>query len=115
MHPAFNYSFGHWCNIYPLTVEWENQSIFEEGEVPLQMTIKHYFLKDVFNINGAILILIVFFSFAFVYLVIYKFPQMKNLLRREHYNGLYPIYLVYSAEVVSGLPFNVIMPLIFSS
>ena len=55
-----------------------------------------------FNLNGCIVILMVFFSFAFVYLVIYKFPQMKKLLRREHYNGLYPIY----SELQETMVFN---------
>ena len=106
---------------------------------PWNETKSPYYQSDVFNINGAITILVVFFSFAFVYLVIYKFPQMKKLLRRyfkslifnlnlgrsnqdivmkiyfrEHYNGLYPIYAIYLAEISSGLPFNLIMPLIFS-
>ena len=49
---------------------------------PWNETKSPYYQSDVFNINGAITILVVFFSFAFVYLVIYKFPQMKKLLRR---------------------------------
>ena len=72
---------------------------------PWNETKSPYYQSDVFNINGAITILVVFFSFAFVYLVIYKFPQMKKLLRR------YVTSLIFKARLFKAgqfMPKNMI-------
>jgi len=68
---------------------------------------------DSFNINGAIFSAVCSFSFTYMFLVVFAFPRMKIVLRREYYDGMYNLITAYLAESVAGLPFLFIMPGLF--
>jgi len=74
-----------------------------------------YTETDVFNINGAIFSAICSFSFSYLFLVVFAFPRIQVVLRREYYDGMYPLVAAYLAEICSGIPFLLIMPCIFIS
>ena len=65
---------------------------------------------DAFNINGAFFSLVCSFSFAYLFIVVFAFPRMLVVLRREYYDGLYKLVTAFMAEVIAGLPFVLIMP-----
>ena len=66
-----------------------------------------------FNINGAIFSAVCSFSFAYLFLVVFSFPRMKVVLRREYYDGLYPLFIAFLTESAAGLPFLFAMPFVF--
>ena len=68
---------------------------------------------DAFNINGAIFSAICSFSFTYLFLVVFAFPRMQVVLRREYYDGMYHLITAFLAETVAGLPFLFIMPGLF--
>ena len=72
-----------------------------------------YDKTDVFNINGAIFSAVCSFSFAYLFLVVFSFPRMKVVLRREYYDGLYPLFIAFLTESAAGLPFLFAMPFLF--
>lgn len=81
--------------------------------IPWNANVNPYDKTDVFNINGAIFAVVCSISFAYLFLVVITFPRIKILLRREYYDGLYPLYIVFLNENVSGLPFLIIVSFLF--
>lgn len=68
---------------------------------------------DTFNINGAIFSAVCSFSFSYLFLVVFSFPRMQIVLRREYYDGLYYLLTAFLAEIFAGLPFLLVMPGLF--
>jgi hypothetical protein len=72
-----------------------------------------YDQTDVFNINGALFSSVCSFSFTYLFLVVFAFPRMQIVLRREFYDGLYYLITAFLAESIAGLPFLLVMPGLF--
>ena len=72
-----------------------------------------YTEMDAFNINGAIFSSLATFSFTYLFVVVFAFPQMQTVLRKEYYDGMYHLLTAFLAETVSGLPFLLTMPGLF--
>eukprot|EP00667_Euglena_gracilis_P001372 EG_transcript_1372 len=47
--------------------------------------------------------------------IVHTFPAEKAVLNREHRNGLYNIFPYYLSKFASELPFQILLPMIFSS
>eukprot|EP00667_Euglena_gracilis_P009350 EG_transcript_9492 len=47
--------------------------------------------------------------------IVHTFPAEKAVLRREHANGMYSIFPYFFSKFVSELPFQVLLPVIYSS
>jgi len=81
--------------------------------VPWDSRINPYEEVDAFNINGAIFSLVCSFSFTYLFLVVFAFPRMQVVLRREYYDGLYKLGTAFMAEIIAGIPFLLAMPFFF--
>jgi len=68
---------------------------------------------DAFNINGAIFSAVCSFSFTYLFLVVFAFPRIQVVLRREYYDGMYALGAAFLAETLAGLPFLLLMPAAF--
>ena len=53
------------------------------------------------------------FSFTYLFLVVFAFPRIQVVLRREYYDGMYALGAAFLAETLAGLPFLLLMPAAF--
>ena len=70
----------------------------------LDATKNPYTNVDAFNINGALLVGILTFSYPYVFIVLVAFPRMQTVLRREYYDGMYHLATAFLAEMVALIP-----------
>ncbi|CAG5085738.1 Oidioi.mRNA.OKI2018_I69.PAR.g10988.t1.cds [Oikopleura dioica] len=78
-------------------------------------TIQPYDSKDVFNSNGALFAYVCSFSFNYMFLVVFTFPRMAIILRREYYSGLYQLWTAIMADMLALVPFTILMPLAYTA
>lgn len=93
-------------------------------------TKQPYDSNDVFNSNGALFAYVCSFSvslgivsiisklifkFNYMFLVVFTFPRMAIILRREYYSGLYQLWTAIMADMLALVPFTILMPLAYTA
>ncbi len=74
-----------------------------------------YDQEGIFNINGAIFMVISCVSFVYQFSVMNVFCLELPVLLREHFNGTYRVEIYYITKQLADLPFYVILPIILTS
>ncbi len=74
-----------------------------------------YDQEGIFNINGAIFMIIACVSFVYQFSVMNVFCVEMPVLLREHYNGAYRVEIYYLTKQLADLPFYFTLPIILSS
>jgi hypothetical protein len=65
--------------------------------------------------TGAIFFTLINQSMPALMGIIHTFPAEKAVLSREHSNGLYSIFPYFLSKILSELPFQILVPFLFSS
>ena len=50
-----------------------------------------------------------------MFLVVFTFPRMAIILRREYYSGLYQLWTAIMADMLALVPFTILMPLLYAA
>ena len=61
------------------------------------------------------MIIKILFQFNYMFLVVFTFPRMAIILRREYYSGLYQLWTAIMADMLALVPFTILMPLLYAS
>ena len=67
-------------------------------------------MDDQYSLTGASFVLIISFTFQYMFGVVFVFPQMKKIIQREFYDGTYGIGPALSAVVLVELPLLIFIP-----